>query len=54
MKEKNTKKWSYLTVEFPDNFTKEHVEEFGKYLQYILSINNKGIVVKKVDCVSNQ
>lgn len=53
MKE-NKKRWrSYLTIEFPDSFTEEHIEELKKSLQEMLSINNKGSVVKKVDYITN-
>ena len=55
MKE-NKKKWrSYLTIEFPDNFTEEHIEVLKKSLQEILSINNlTDVVVKKVDYTTNE
>jgi hypothetical protein len=54
MKE-NEKRWrSYLKIEFPDSLTEEHIEDFKNYLQHILSINNEGVVVKKVDWITNQ
>ncbi len=50
----NKKRWrSYLKIEFPDSFTEEHIEELKKSLQEILSINNQGSVVKKVDYTTN-
>lgn len=51
----NKKKWrSYLKIEFPDHFTEEHIEELRRALQDLLSINNQGTVVKKVDWITNE
>jgi hypothetical protein len=48
------KRWrSYLKVEFPDNFTEEHIEKLKVSLQEMLSINNQGAIVKKIDFISN-
>jgi hypothetical protein len=53
MKEKEKRWRSYLTIEFPDSFTEEHIEKLKVSLQEILSINNRGAIVKKVDLISN-
>lgn len=42
-----------MKIEFPDSFTEKHIEELKKSLQEILSINNQGAVVKKVDYTTN-
>ena len=46
---------SYLTVEFPDDgkFTEEHIERLKKELQEMLSICNRGAIVKKVDYITS-
>lgn len=49
-----SKKWkSYLQIEFPPNFTQEHIEKLKISLQEILSINNPGAKVIKVDYTTN-
>ena len=40
---------SYLRIDFPSTFTQEHIEKLQIALQEMLSINNRGAIVKKVD-----
>jgi hypothetical protein len=53
MKEKEKRWRSYLKVEFPDKFTEEQIQAVKATLQEILDRNNRGVVVKKVDFISN-
>jgi hypothetical protein len=51
---KTEKRWrSYLMVEFPDKFTEEQIRATKATLQEILDRNNRGVVIKKVDFISN-
>ncbi len=40
----------YLTIEFPESFSEEHIKRLQQYIQEIMfDVGNRECVVKKVD-----
>lgn len=42
-----------MIIEFPDKFTEEQIQAVKVSLQEIIDRNNRGVVIKKVDFISN-